>query len=134
MTAIGARSLRATPFLESEYLIYLHFTDKLDKESLRKAANYVRAKVLPEGGVAIYPPGRFDMSASVKAYMILKWAGDSLDTPHMAKTRKAILSPRRDHKVQHVLQDLPCDDRALSVGRLPGNSARTDSATKVVQL
>src|SRR5207247_4463351 len=33
----------------------------------------------------------FEMSASVKAYMILKWAGDSLAAPHMAQTRAAIL-------------------------------------------
>jgi squalene-hopene/tetraprenyl-beta-curcumene cyclase len=83
--------LEGDTILESEYLIYLHFIDKLDSESLRKAANYIRGKLLPDGGVAIYPGGPLEISASVKAYMVLKWAGDPLDAPHMIKTRQAIL-------------------------------------------
>ncbi len=82
--------LEGDTILESEYLIYLHYIDKLDPTSLRKAANYIRSKILPEGGVAIYPGGPFEMSGSVKAYMALKWAGDSKDAPHMVKTREAI--------------------------------------------
>lgn len=82
--------LEGDTILESEYLIYLHFIDRLDAVTLRKAANYVRGKVLSDGGVAIYPGGPFEISASVKAYMILKWAGDDVNAPHMAKTRQAI--------------------------------------------
>jgi squalene-hopene/tetraprenyl-beta-curcumene cyclase len=82
--------LEGDTILESEYLIYLHFTDRLDPQSIRKAANYVRGKLLPEGGVAIYPGGPFEINASVKAYLILKWAGDSVDAPHMARTRENI--------------------------------------------
>ncbi|MCG3148481.1 MAG: Squalene--hopene cyclase [Verrucomicrobiae bacterium] len=83
--------LEGDTILESEYLIYLHFIDKLDQETLRKAANYIRSKLLPGGGVAIYPGGPVEISASVKAYMALKWAGDALDAPHMVRTRQAIL-------------------------------------------
>ena len=36
--------------------------------------------------------GPFDMSASVKAYFALKMIGDSVDAPHMARAREAILS------------------------------------------
>src|ERR1700679_1379424 len=57
--------LEGDTILESEYLIYLHFIDKLDSESLRKATNYIRSKMLPEGGMTTYPGGPFEMSASV---------------------------------------------------------------------
>jgi squalene-hopene/tetraprenyl-beta-curcumene cyclase len=82
--------LEGDTILESEYLIYLHYIDKLDSQTLHKTANYVRSKLLPEGGLAIYPGGPFEISASVKAYMVLKWAGDSINAPHMAKMREAI--------------------------------------------
>ncbi len=82
--------LEGDTILESEYLIYLHFIDRLDPVIIRKAANYIRSKVLHEGGWPIYPNGPMDLSASVKAYLALKMAGDPTDAPHMAKTREAI--------------------------------------------
>ncbi len=82
--------LEGDTILESEYLIYLHFIERLDRETVRKAGNYIRSKLLPEGGVAIYPGGPMEISASVKAYLALKLAGDSVDAPHMVKTREAI--------------------------------------------
>ncbi|MCX7886861.1 MAG: squalene--hopene cyclase [Verrucomicrobiae bacterium] len=84
--------LEGDTILESEYLIYLHFIDRLDPTSLRKAANYIRSKLLPGGGVAIYPGGPMEISASVKAYLALKLAGDRPDAPHMTRTRDAILA------------------------------------------
>jgi len=82
--------LEGDTILESEYLIYLHFIDKLDPVIIRKAANYIRSQVLHEGGWSIYPNGPMDLSASVKAYLALKMAGDSIDCPHMSRTRAAI--------------------------------------------
>jgi squalene-hopene/tetraprenyl-beta-curcumene cyclase len=83
--------LEGDTILESEYLIYLHFIDKLRPATLRKAANYIRSKLLPEGGVAIYPGGPIDLSGSVKAYLALKMAGDLVTATHMLRTREAIL-------------------------------------------
>src|SRR5271170_2435937 len=82
--------LEGDTILESEYLIYLHFIDRLDPVIIRKAANYIRSKVLHEGGWSIYPNGPMDLNASVKAYLALKMAGVSTHTLHMAKTREAI--------------------------------------------
>jgi squalene-hopene/tetraprenyl-beta-curcumene cyclase len=82
--------LEGDTILESEYLIYLHFIDKLNPETVRKAANYIRSKLLPGGGIAIFPGGPMELSASVKAYLALKMAGDPVGAPHMAKTREAI--------------------------------------------
>ena len=84
--------LEGDTILESEYLIYLHFIDKFDPEKIRRVANYIRSKLLPDGGVAIYPDGPVDTSASVKAYLALKMAGDPVGAPHMVRTRAAILA------------------------------------------
>jgi squalene-hopene/tetraprenyl-beta-curcumene cyclase len=84
--------LEGDTILESEYLIYLHFIDRLDPVSLRKAASYIRSKMLPEGGWSIYPGGPMEISATVKAYLALKMAGDSTEAPHMARTREIILA------------------------------------------
>jgi len=83
--------LEGDTILESEYIIYLHFTEQLTQAKLTKAANYIRQKLLPEGGVPIYPGGPMDISASVKAYLALKLAGDPVNATHMARTRDAIL-------------------------------------------
>lgn len=58
----------------------------------RKAGNYIRSKLLPTGGVPIYPNGPMELSASVKAYLALKMAGDDAQAPHMVKMRDAILA------------------------------------------
>jgi len=84
--------LEGDTILESEYLIYLHFIDRLDPTTLRKAANYIRSKLLPAGGVAIYPTGPMEISATVKAYLALKMAGDDVDAPHMSRMRNLILA------------------------------------------
>jgi squalene-hopene/tetraprenyl-beta-curcumene cyclase len=84
--------LEGDTILESEYLIYLHFIDKLDPVKILKAANYIRSKLLPDGGVSTYPGGPMDLSGSVKAYLALKIAGDSVDADHMIETRQAILN------------------------------------------
>jgi len=51
--------LEGDTILESEYLFYLHFIEKLDPVIVRKVANYVRSKALPEGGWSIYPMARW---------------------------------------------------------------------------
>lgn len=84
--------LEGDTILEAEYLIYLHFIDKLAPEKVRKTANYVRSKLLPDGGVSIYPGGPMESSASVKAYLALKIAGDAVNAPHMVRMREAILA------------------------------------------
>ncbi len=83
--------LEGDTILESEYVIYLHFIDQFDAEKIRKLANYIRSRILPEGGWAIYPGGPMELSASVKAYLALKIAGDRVNAPHMTRRRDAIL-------------------------------------------
>ena len=44
------------------------------------------------GGWPLFHDGKFDLSASVKAYFALKVIGDDPDAPHMARARAAILA------------------------------------------
>src|SRR5262249_33982072 len=77
--------LEGDTILESEYLLLLQFMGWTDAERFRRAAAYLRAKQLPEGGWAIYPGGPPELSASIKAYLVLKWAGADPEEPEMAR-------------------------------------------------
>ena len=78
--------------LESAYLMYLHGHGQLKPETLRKCVNYIITQQSPEGGWCIYHGGPPDLSASVKAYLVCKWAGHSADEPFMRKARETILA------------------------------------------
>jgi len=82
--------LEGDTILESEYAIVLHFLGRLDDPQLAKLARYLRARQLPGGGWAIYPGGPPEVSASVKAYLALKLAGDDPDSPHLRRARERI--------------------------------------------
>lgn len=82
--------LEGDTILESEYVLTMHFVGRLHENRCRKAANYVREKMLPGGGWAIYEGGPPEVSASAKAYFVLKLLGDSADAAHMKKTREVI--------------------------------------------
>src|SRR5215813_3578796 len=77
--------LEGDTILESEYILTMHFIGRLDTDRVHKAGNYVRQKQLPTGGWAIYEGGPAEVSASAKAYFVLKLLGDSPEAPHMKK-------------------------------------------------
>lgn len=83
--------LEADSVLESEYIVLLHFLGRSDGEDARKAAEEIRRRQNPDGAWSIYPQGPDDVSASVKAYLSLKLAGDDPDAPHMRRARRTIL-------------------------------------------
>src|SRR5712692_8746775 len=82
--------LEGDTILESEYILTMYFIGRLHEQRCRKAGNYLRQKMLPEGGWAIYEGGPAEVSASAKAYFVLKLLGDSPDAPHMKRTREVI--------------------------------------------
>ena len=84
--------LEGDTILESEYLLLLYFLGRADDARFAKGAEYIRRQQLPDGGWPIYAAGPTDLSASVKAYFVLKLAGDSPDAPHMARAREHILA------------------------------------------
>ncbi|MCL5104202.1 MAG: squalene--hopene cyclase [Armatimonadetes bacterium] len=82
--------LEGDTILESEYIILMRFLGRGDESKLTKAANYLRAKQMPNGGWSWFPGGPVDVSASVKAYLSLKMTGSHPDEPYMARAREAI--------------------------------------------
>jgi len=84
--------LEGDTILESEYLLLLYALGRANDERFQKGAEYIRRQQLPDGGWPIYAAGPTDLSASVKAYFVLKMAGDSPHAPHMARAREHILA------------------------------------------
>ena len=83
--------LEGDTILESEYILTMYFIGRAGEDRVRKAANYLLEKALPEGGWAIYPGGAPEVSASVKAYFVLKLLGHDMNAPVMRKARRVIL-------------------------------------------
>ena len=83
--------LEGDSILESEYALTLHFLGRTDDPRIGKVAEHLRRKQLPRGGWSIYPGGPAEVSSSVKAYFVLKLAGDRPDAPHMVRAREVIL-------------------------------------------
>ncbi len=83
--------LQGDTILESEYLLLLYFLGRANEPRFAKTAEYIRQQQLSGGGWALYAGGPTDVSASIKAYFVLKIAGDSPDAPHMVRAREAIL-------------------------------------------
>ncbi len=77
--------------LESEYVLLHAFMGRQDELRVAKAAERVRRLQLDDGGWAIYPGGPPEVSASVKAYFVLKLMGDDPAAPHMERARRTIL-------------------------------------------
>ncbi|MBI4583160.1 MAG: squalene--hopene cyclase [Planctomycetes bacterium] len=85
--------LEADSTLESDYILFLYFLNpEKNRGKIRKLANYIKSKQLPDGSWNIYYGGPGEISASVKAYFALKLAGRPMTDPIMVKAREAILS------------------------------------------
>ena len=96
--------LEGDTILESEYLLLLAWSGRLDVQSGRLDApsgrldadtvagcvQRILQQQLPTGGWAIYPGGPVDVSASVKAYLALKIMGHDPGSPALEKARRAI--------------------------------------------
>src|SRR5947209_6813451 len=85
--------LEADSTIPAEYVLLRHYLgEPVDTVLEAKIANYLRRVQGAHGGWPLVHEGDLDMSASVKAYFALKMIGDSVDAPHMARARQAILS------------------------------------------
>lgn len=83
-------ALEGDTILETEYLLLLAWLDRFDRPEVPGALQRILALQLPEGGWPIYPGGPAEVSASVKAYLVLKLAGHSPEEPAMQRAREAI--------------------------------------------
>src|SRR3984957_18314139 len=85
--------LEADATIPAEYILLRSYLGEPDAPELeRKIGVYLRRIQGAHGGWPLYHDGAFDISATVKAYFALKMIGDSVDAPHMARARDAILA------------------------------------------
>ncbi len=84
--------LEGNSILESEYLLMLRFLGRWDDARVAKACALIRRLQNDDGGWSIHPGGPADVSTSVKAYFVLKLAGDRADAPHLERARARILA------------------------------------------
>ncbi|WP_239021183.1 MULTISPECIES: squalene--hopene cyclase [Novacetimonas] len=83
--------LEADATIPAEYVLLEHFLDRIDPALEKRIGVYLRRIQGAHGGWPLYENGRFDLSASVKAYFALKAIGDDINAPHMIRARAAIL-------------------------------------------
>ena len=84
--------LEADATIPAEYVALEHFTDRVDPVLQARIGRYLRRIQGAHGGWPLYDGGKFDLSASVKAYFALKLVGDDVDALHMRRARAAILA------------------------------------------
>ena len=84
--------LEADATIPAEYIMLNHYLDEREPEVEAQLADYIRSIQGEHGGWPLFHRGDFDMSASVKAYLALKLAGDDIDAAHMKRAREAILA------------------------------------------
>jgi len=82
--------LEGDTILESEFILLLAWLGREQTPLARKCAAYLLEKQLPEGGWAMYPGGRLEISGSVKAYFALKLTGHDPDSEPLRRAREAI--------------------------------------------
>jgi squalene-hopene/tetraprenyl-beta-curcumene cyclase len=75
----------------SDYILYMHWSGKLDDVLQDKCVAHIRRRQLADGGWNIYEGGPSEINATVKAYFALKLAGHSQDAPWMREARAAAL-------------------------------------------
>ncbi len=86
--------LEADATIPAEYILLRHYLgEPVDAALEARIATYLRRRQSAEHhGWPLYHGGRFDVSATIKAYYALKMAGDAPEAPHMARARAALLA------------------------------------------
>src|SRR4029453_2784993 len=83
--------LIADATLSCDYIIYMHWLEKVDEALQAKCAAHIRRRQLADGGWNIFIGGPSEINASVKAYFALKLAGDSPNAAWMREARANVL-------------------------------------------
>ena len=75
----------------SDYVLYMHWADKVDPVLQEKCVQHILRRQLPEGGWNIYEGGPSEINATIKAYFALKLAGHSPQSSWMQNARAVAL-------------------------------------------
>jgi squalene-hopene/tetraprenyl-beta-curcumene cyclase len=91
--------LLADTTLESDTIMLLNFIGRGNSPKVAKLARFILDQQLKDGGWPIYKNGPAEISATVKAYWALKFAGYRPEHPSLAKARQRIEALGGIHKV-----------------------------------
>jgi squalene-hopene/tetraprenyl-beta-curcumene cyclase len=83
--------LEGDTILESEYVLLMTYLGRLEDPACVKMGRTILDEQNADGGWSIYPGGPPNISATVKAYFVLKLLGTSTEDPMMVKARQVIL-------------------------------------------
>lgn len=84
--------------IDSDTVMLLNFLGRGSSVKVRRLANHILNKQNPDGGWPIYDNGPSEISATVKAYWALKFAGHSPNEPRLEAARKRIKALGGVHK------------------------------------
>lgn len=96
--------LKADTTIASDTIMLLNFLGRGNSVKVRKIANHLLNEQLPCGGWPIFRNGPAEISATVKAYWALKFAGHSPNEPLMAAARRRIRELGGIHKANTYLK------------------------------
>ena len=84
--------------IDSDTVMLLNFLGRGSSVKIKRLANHIVAKQNQDGGWPIYDNGPSEISATVKAYWALKFAGHAPNEPRMEAARKRIKALGGVHK------------------------------------
>jgi squalene-hopene/tetraprenyl-beta-curcumene cyclase len=84
--------VEADATITSEYLLFCHLIDRVQRHREVRMVRYLRRRQLPDGGFSLYEQGPANLSATIKAYFAMKMAGVPVDDPAMLRARARILA------------------------------------------
>lgn len=82
--------VEANATITSEYLLFSHLIDRVERDRETRMVRYLRRRQLPDGGFSLYERGPANLSATIKAYFAMKMAGVAMDDPAMVGARPRI--------------------------------------------
>lgn len=74
-----------------DYMLYYRWTGDVDLAVEKRCVKHVLDRQLDDGGWPQFPGGPAELNATVKAYHVLKMAGESLNSPALEKARQKAL-------------------------------------------
>ncbi len=84
--------LEGDSILQSEYILLLAWLGRENTPVAQMAARRLLEQQEPHGGWSLYPGGKLDISASVKAYFALKLTGSDPKDEPLRRAKSAIMS------------------------------------------
>ncbi|WP_435010682.1 squalene--hopene cyclase [Tundrisphaera lichenicola] len=82
--------LEGDTILESEYVLLMAYLGRIDDPACVKMGRTILEEQNADGGWSIYPGGPPNISATVKAYFVLKMLGVPTDGPALTRAREVI--------------------------------------------